>query len=114
VIGFLLRTEIPSNTGTSSYFYPQHRENYACGKNSPGAPVFFGISALITKSYRIFWDNVKIFCTWADTWVGLYKYGLGYQVEVKVKVEHASDAANSSQKYVFVYRFQESWARSIL
>ncbi|HMG14282.1 MAG TPA: hypothetical protein VK590_02475 [Saprospiraceae bacterium] len=56
-IGFLLRTEIPSNTGTSSYFYPQHRVNYACGKNSPGAPVFFAISALMTKSYRIFWDK---------------------------------------------------------
>ena len=55
MVTFLLRAEIPSNTGTSSHFYPQHRKDYACGKNSPGAPVFFGISALTTKSYHIIW-----------------------------------------------------------
>ncbi|HMG15977.1 MAG TPA: hypothetical protein VK590_11055 [Saprospiraceae bacterium] len=46
---FLLRAEMTSNTGTSSYFYPQHISVYACGKNSPGVPVFFAISSLTTK-----------------------------------------------------------------
>ena len=36
-IDFLLQAEMPANTGTSSFFYPHHRDAYVCGKNSPGA-----------------------------------------------------------------------------
>ena len=30
---------------------------FACGENCPGAPLFIGLSALITKSKFAFWDN---------------------------------------------------------
>ncbi|MEO6191224.1 MAG: hypothetical protein ABIO44_13615, partial [Saprospiraceae bacterium] len=52
-IDFLLQVKMPSNLSTSSNFYPQHRGDYDCGKNSPGALIFIGLLTFTTKLYCI-------------------------------------------------------------